>query len=69
MTATYTDAEMLELVREAIAAIVSGRAQEVNLPGGRGTRMLSLRELREQEAYYQARVSSANKSVSTIVQI
>ena len=58
--ATYTDQEILDKIREAIYDAVSDGFAMLMI-GGRQTSRLSLRELRDMEAYYQRRVAAASR--------
>ena len=61
--ATYTDAEMLEAVREAIRGNIE-KLQSYVTGTGRSARRYSLSELLALEKYYTARVAAAEKDVT-----
>ena len=65
--ATYSDAELLQKVREAIARILDGSVRRINQPGT-GMETLSLTELRQMEADLTRRVASSASGSSTLVQ-
>jgi len=67
MTSTYTDADLLQKVRAAIARILDGGVQRINQPGN-GLETLSLDELRKMEADLTRRVAASGSSSSTLVQ-
>ena len=61
---SYTDAEMLKLVRWNIATLVSSPDATVTLPGGRSFTVHQLDALHRLEAYYASRVSDTDGETS-----
>lgn len=56
---TYTDADMLAFVRQAIVEVTAA-GQSHALPGGRQWQAANLGELRAMEADFQNRISAAS---------
>ena len=57
---TYTDAQMLKLVRWGIAEVLSNPEVSVSV-GGRSYTLADLNTLREMESHYGAKVNMANR--------